>query len=123
MVAWLECYKKFLKGFKEMEKNKIEKIFEEFNKEFDIKIQQRRKKVIILSNVFRQFSDEIYRNSEILKIALKQKEKIVKEMKLNSKQQNLIENYDELENLVLDELVERAFIYGFSVSEKIKEEL
>lgn len=90
--------------------------------EFD-EIMERRKRMPVLMNIFEQFSDEIYGESKVQKKAVDEKDKLQKEMKLNFEQNKLFEQYDELENLILDNMVESAFIYGFAISEELKDEV
>ena len=102
---------------------KTKNILEEFDKKFGANIGKRRRKMPILMGIFEHFSDEIYGGSNVYKKAIYEKEELRKRMKLNFKQNKLFEQYDELENLILDDIVETAFIYGFGVSEELKNEV
>lgn len=104
-----------------MKENK--NILQEFDEKFGTNIIERRKRMPVLMNIFDQFSDEIYGESKMQKKAVDEKDKLQKEMKLNFEQNKLFEQYDELENLILDNMVESAFIYGFAISEELKDEV
>lgn len=84
---------------------------------------ERKKEMPVLMNILEQFSSEIYGESKVQKKAVDEKDKLRKEMKLNFEQNKLFEQYDELENLILDDMVESAFIYGFAISEELKDEV
>lgn len=103
-----------------MKQKKILEIIEEFNREFDSKIQIRREETPILMGLFQQFSDQLYRDNKLVLKGIEKKQKIVDSMSLTDKQLKLMEKYDELEYLVSDNMVERAFIYGYAVAQNIK---
>ncbi len=98
-------------------------ILEEFDEKFGTNITERRKKMPILMGIFEQFSNEIYEENKAQKKAIDEKERLRTKMKLNFEQNQLFEQYDELENLILDDMVETAFIYGFAISEELKDEV
>ena len=105
-----------------MKQEKILEVIEEFNREFDSKIQIRREETPILMGLFQQFSDQLYRDDKLLIEGIEKKQKIVDSMSLTDKQLKLMEKYDELEYLVSDNMVERAFLFGFAIANGIEVE-
>ncbi len=105
-----------------MSENRIEEILKNFDEHFKTSMNDRIKNKSIIMRIFDEFLREIYEVDDAYKIALETKEQVVKELQLNEKQQELFEKWEECENEILDNRVERAFIYGFSISDEEREE-
>ena len=105
----LSKYKEFLKGFDE---------------EFETHTKNRIKETPLLLTLFRDFIQEIYRPSEIYKLSIKAKKQITEELNknLNKQQIKLLEKWQYYENIMSEDLVEQAFIYGYSMCNQIKQE-
>ena len=102
-------YKEFLKGFDE---------------EFETHTKNRIKETPLLLTLFRDFIQEIYRPSEIYKLSIQAKKQITEELNknLNKQQKKLLEKWQYYENIMSEDLVEQAFIYGYSMCNQLKEE-
>lgn len=102
-------YKEFLKGFDE---------------EFETHTKNRIKETPLLLTLFRDFIQEIYRPSEIYKLSIQAKKQITEELNknLNKQQIKLLEKWQYYENIMSEDLVEQAFIYGYSMCNQLKEE-
>ena len=105
----LSKYKEFLKGFDE---------------EFETHTKNRIKETPLLLTLFRDFIQEIYRPSEIYKLSIQAKKQITEELNknLNKQQKKLLEKWQYYENIMSEDLVEQAFIYGYSMCNQIKQE-
>ena len=105
-----------------MNENRLSQVLKEFDKKFQKRSSERLKNKTIIMNIFQQFLDEIYEADEIYKKATNTKEKIIEEFKLDERQTQLMERLQDCQNTIEDDLIERAFIYGFMISDEIKEE-
>lgn len=97
---------------------------EGFDEEFETHTKQRIKETPLLMSLFREFVQEIYRPSQIYKISLKTKAKINEELEntLDNDQRRLLKQWKFCEDRILDDMVEQAFIYGYSMSSQLREE-
>ena len=67
---------------------------------------------------------EIYRPSEMYKLAAKTKNIINDELlkTLNEEQKDLLEQWQYCEDRILDDMVEQAFVYGYATAVELREE-
>lgn len=104
-----EIYTEYLKGFDE---------------QFDTHTKQRINETPLLINLFQEFVQEIYKPSSLYEMAQQLKFKISDELdkSLNKKQKKLLEQWKFCEDRLLDDMIEQAFIYGYSMASQLREE-
>ena len=75
-------------------------------------------------SLFSEFVQEIYRPSQIYKILLKTKAKINEKLEntLDNDQRRLLKQWKFCEDRILDDMVEQAFVYGYSMASQLREE-
>ena len=97
---------------------------EGFDDEFETNTQERIKETPLLMNLFIDFVQEIYRPSKLYKIATEAKKRIDKDLieTLNERQQFLYKQFKVCDDRILDDMVEQAFIYGYSMASQLREE-
>lgn len=105
-----------------MRKNKVKKVLKRFDKHFEKEANKRIKNKLIILNVFNQFVNEIYEPSEVYHIAIETKEEIRNQLNLNDEQKKLFKKWEECENVIVNDMAETSFIYGFMVDDELKEE-
>lgn len=101
-----------------------EKYLENFDQEFQTHIKEKIKEFPLLVKLLDTFIQEIYKPSNIYKIALKNKSKIKQELykTMNKKQISLLEKVEFFNNVMNDDLIEQAFIYGYAMASEFREE-
>ena len=105
-----------------MKEDKIRKILREFDEELGTQVSERIKNIPIIMNIFQQFIRQIYESDGTYSKALSIEKKIIKKMKINSRQKRLLEHFQDCENAIANELMERAFAYGYAIhNEEIEE--
>lgn len=105
-----------------MNERRLNQILKEFDETFQKRMSDRLMNKAIIMSIFHQFIDEIYKVDEIYKKATTTKEMLINEMKLDNKQSELLEKIQDCQSAIEDDLIERAFIFGFAISDEIREE-
>lgn len=110
------------RNFGIMEENRIEEILKDFDEHFETKTNERIKNKPIIMNVFNQFIDEIFEADKKYKLVFDKQQELLKELNLNEKQQELFEKWEDCQSRILDDRVERAFIYAWAIADEIHDE-
>ena len=109
---------------KELIKTGFERYLDDFDDKFRKQYNNKEKVIPILLNLYEQYKEEIFTlttlDKEIHKLQLEISDKI--EKKCNKKQKELIYQLKYCISSETDELVEKAFVYGFCVAESLKAE-
>ena len=115
---------KQLDDIEELKKQNYKNYLEGFDEEFETHTQLRIKETPLLLALFNEFVQEIYRPSEMYKLAAKTKNIINDELlkTLNEEQKNLLEQWQYCEDRILDDMVEQAFVYGYATAVELREE-
>lgn len=115
---------KHLDNLEQQKKEKYKNHLEGFDEEFETHTQLRIKETPLLLALFNEFVQEIYRPSEMYKLAAKTKNIINDELLkiLNEEQKNLLEQWQYCEDRILDDMVEQAFVYGYATAVELREE-
>lgn len=115
---------KQLDDIEELRKQNYKNYLEGFDEEFETHTKVRIKETPLLLALFNEFVQEIYRPSEMYKLAAKTKNIINDELLkiLNEEQKNLLEQWQYCEDRILDDMVEQAFVYGYSTAVELREE-
>lgn len=108
----------------EKRKVNVKNYLENFDKDFNTHVQEKIKETPLLLNIFQNFIQNIYEPSKLYKVALKTQNNIYNEMSttLTEEQLNLFEQWKFCEERMSEDMIEQAFIYGFSMSYQLKDE-
>lgn len=104
--------------------NKIKDYLEGFDEEFETNIKERIKETPLLINLFNDFVQQIYKPSKLYKLAIKTQNDIYEEMKktFTEEQKQLLEQMKYCQDIILNDMLEQSFIYGYSMSCQLREE-
>jgi len=105
-----------------MKESRVEEVLKRFDEHFETKTNERLKNKSIIMNVFNQFVNQIYEPNETYNIISETKEEIREQLKLNNEQKELLKKWEECENIIVNNLIETSFIYGFIVDDELKEQ-
>lgn len=108
--------------FEKMKEDRIEEILKDFDEHFETKANERIKNKPIIMNIFNQFIDEIFETDQKYKLVFDKQQEILQQLNLNEEQQELFEKWEDCQSRILDDRVERAFIYGFAIPDETREE-
>lgn len=102
----------------------IQNYITEFDKTFETDIKSKINETPLLTSLFNDFVQEIYKPSEtylnIQKTKIKLKEQLIKDF--TEEQRNLFKQINLCEDRILEDMTEQAFIYGYSMSSQLREE-
>lgn len=98
------------------------KYLEKYENYYNLHIEKAEKKIPNLMKLLERFNDEMYIPTKIYKLMVQVKEKIEEELNLNDEQEKLFEYWTVCEDNILNDIVEQAFIYGYSLAMGLKEE-
>ena len=113
---------------KEIKINKAKKRYKDYlqvlNDEYKTRIKIENEKTPVLLDLFTQYVESIYKQSEIYKIALTTYCKIedILLRDFSDKQKNLFEQMIYCKDKMLDDGIEQAFIYGYAIACQMKNE-
>ena len=115
---------KHLDNLEQQKKENYKNHLEGFDEEFETHTQLRIKETPLLLALFNEFVQEIYRPSEMYKLAAKTKNIINDELlkTLNEEQKDLLEQWQYCEDRILDDMVEQAFVYGYATAVELRED-
>ena len=109
---------------KEIVKTGFEKYLDEFDERYRKHYHDKQKEIPILLNLFEGYEEDIYTPStldkDIHKLQLEISDKL--QEKLNQEENELLEQLRYCIGAETGELVEKAFIYGYCVSQSLNEE-
>lgn len=96
-----------------------------FNEEFETHLKTRIKETPILLNLFRNMMQSMYKPTKLYKVAVTAKSRIEKDLTKNmsKEQKHLFEQYNFCEDIIQEDEQEQAFIFGYSLSQQLKEEI
>ena len=111
-------------GNKEQIRTGFEKCLDEFDDKFYKQMQDKQKVIPILLNLFEQYEEDINTQSTLNKEMHKLQMKITNKLeeKCDREQNELIEQLTYCISAESNELIEKAFVYGFCVAQSLKEE-
>ena len=107
----------------EVEK-KYKDYLEGFDKIFETHTKERLKESPLLIKIFREFIEEEYCPTKMYKEIIDIEKKIKNKMKetFTDEQMNLLEQYQNCEDKILQDMVEQAFVFGYAMSNELKYE-
>ena len=100
------------------------KYLEKYEAEYQMQNEIRKKEIPTIIEVFKQFENNIYESTTIYNLMSEVKEKIDIELResLTNEQKELLDRVNVCDDNMLNDFVEKAFIYGFTVANNLIEE-
>lgn len=107
-----------------MQEKEWNKYLEKYKVEYQMQNEIRKKEIPTIIEVFKQFESDIYKSTAIYNLMSEVKEKIDIELResLTNEQKEMLDRVNVCDDIMLNDFVEKAFICGFSVSNKLIEE-
>lgn len=102
----------------------VKNYLEGFDKEFETDVTEKINKIPLMVRLYKDFIQEIYQPSKRYKLALKIKNEIDEDISKTStkEQQELMKQFKECESIMIDDIVQEAFVFGFSMGYQLNEE-
>lgn len=102
----------------------VKNYLEGFDKEFETDVAEKINKTPLMVRLYKDFIQEIYQPSKRYKLALKIKNEIDEDISktFTKEQQELMKQFKECESIMIDDIVQEAFVFGFSMGYQLKEE-
>ena len=102
----------------------VKNYLEGFDKEFESNAAEKINKTPLMVRLYKDFIQEIYQPSKRYKLALKIKNEINADMEktFTKEQKEIMKQFKECESILIDDLIEQAFIYGYAMCNQLKEE-
>ena len=102
----------------------VKNYLEGFDKEFETDVAEKINKTPLMVRLYKDFIQEIYQPSKRYKLALKIKNEIDEDINktFTKEQQELMKQFKECESIMIDDIVQEAFVFGFSMGYQLKEE-
>lgn len=109
----------------EKRKVNVRNYLEGFYKEFKIYKKEITKEIPLLINLYEEFLKEIYNPSDRYKLALKIINEINEDIEktFSEEQQELMKQFKECQDIMIDDMVQEAFVYGYAMVSELKEEV
>ena len=102
----------------------VKDYLEGFDKEFETYTQEKIKEVPLLINLYQEFLQEVYQPSKRYLLALKIKNEINEDIEktFTKEQKEIMKQFKECDNILIDDMVQEAFVYGYAMCNQLKEE-
>ncbi len=109
----------------EKRKVNVRNYLEGFYKEFKIYKKEITKEIPLLINLYEEFLQEVYNPSDRYKLALKIINEINEDIEktFSEEQQELMKQFKECQDIMIDDMVQEAFVYGYAMASELKEEV
>lgn len=116
--------KKQVKELKKMEKTKVEDFLQDFDNNFSTHMMKRRNEAPILTFLFNEFINGIYKTSKTYKYCLGIQDKISRKLSktLSKDEKELVRQLRFCQEMMLEDEIEQAFIYGYAMAVQMKDE-
>lgn len=105
-----------------MSEEEWENYLKEYEQLYKKHIREKKRKFPNLIELLSRFDVDIYKPTKIYRFMRKLEDKIEKDLSLNKNEERLFEYWRVCENNVTSDIVEYAFIYGFSFGMGLKNE-
>lgn len=102
----------------------VKDYLEGFDKEFETYTQEKIKEVPLLINLYQEFLQEVYQPSKRYLLALKIKNEINEDIEktFTEEQQELMKQFKECQDIMMNDMNEESFIYGYCMASELREE-
>ena len=107
-----------------MLKDKWDKYIKEYEKEYILQQEEKKKNIPMLIELFESFDKKICIPTKIYELMIKGKSEIEKELcqSFSKEQKELLEKWIVCEDNILNDMVEQAFLYGYSLANNLNRE-
>lgn len=105
-----------------MLKEEWEDYFKKYEKLYKVEMEKRKREIPKFTKLLELFYDEIDEFSDIDKLMTEAMCKIEKDLEYNKNQKRLFEYWQTCEEIIFNNAVEYAFIYGYSLATGLNEE-
>lgn len=112
------------KKIEEKRKANVKDYFKGFYKEFEIYREEKTKEIPVILRLYEDFIEEIYQPSKRYKLALKIRNEINTDIEktFSKEQKEIMKQFKECESILIDDMVQEAFVYGYAMCNQITEE-
>ena len=112
------------KKIEEKRQANVKDYFEGFYKEFEIYREEKTKEIPVILRLYEDFIEEIYQPSKRYKLALKIRNEINTDMEktFTKEQKEIMKQFKECESILIDDMVQEAFVYGYAMCNQLTEE-
>ena len=119
----------------------VKDYLEGFDKEFDTYTKEKPKtkslsnsqilykdytkeEIPLIINLYQEFLQEVYQPSKRYQLAIRIKKDIDKDIEktFTEEQQELMKQYKECQNIIINDMTEEAFVYGYCMATELREE-
>ena len=102
----------------------VKNYLEGFDKEFETDVAEKINKTPLMVRLYKDFIQEIYQPSKRYKLALKIKNEINTDIEktFTKEQKEIMKQFKECESIMIDDIVQEAFVFGFSMGYQLNEE-
>lgn len=102
----------------------VKNYLEGFDKEFETDVAEKINKIPLMVRLYKDFIQEIYQPSKRYKLALKIRNEINTDIEktFTKEQKEIMKQFKECESIMIDDIVQEAFVFGFSMGYQLKEE-
>ena len=102
----------------------VKDYFEGFYREFDIYREEQTKNIPLMIRLYQDFIEEKYQPSKRYKLVLKIRNEINADMEkiFTEEQQELMNQFKDCDNILIDDMVQEAFVYGYAMCNQLQEE-
>lgn len=112
------------KKIEEKRQENVKDYFKGFYKEFEIYREEKIKELPVILGLYEEFIEEIYQPSKRYKLALKIRNEINTDIEktFTKEQKEIMKQFKECESILIDDMVQEAFVYGYAMCCQLKEE-
>ena len=112
------------KKIEEKRQENVKDYFKGFYKEFEIYREEKIKELPVILGLYEEFIEETYQPSKRYKLALKIRNEINTDIEktFTKEQKEIMKQFKECESILIDDMVQEAFIYGYAECNQLTEE-
>ncbi len=102
----------------------VKDYLEGFDKEFETYTKEKIKEIPLLINLYQEFLQEVYQPSKRYQLVIKIKKEIDKDIEktFTEEQQELMKQFKECQDIMMNDMNEESFIYGYCMASELREE-
>ena len=112
------------KKIEEKRQANVKDYFEGFYEELEIYREEKTKEIPVILRLYEEFIEEIYQPSKRYKLALKIRNEINTDIEktFSKEQKEIMKQFKECESILIDDMVQEAFVYGYAMCNQLTEE-
>lgn len=102
----------------------VKDYLEGFDKEFETYTKEKIKEIPLLINLYQEFLQEVYQPSKRYQLVIKIKKEMDKDIEktFTEEQQELMKQFKECQDIMMNDMNEESFIYGYCMASELREE-